>query len=249
MVIIRHSKTEGDETMFGNGKSTLILKVLVVFLSFAMATAGFSAGANSARIIPTGKVSIIKDGKVVGEFSKEAPLPEGSLLRCEAKCTVRLDDVYMVVEPDTVFSVKPMANRHELYVQEGTIYYSLSESSRPLQFSTPAGDATTGDLTMTDSELKGYVRATGNTTEIGVIGGGTMMLATVSGEMAVTPGNAVTTGTSDSGTPVAGVLTKNQKFALGAAGAIVVAAGAAALIGSSGGGGGGGGGSGSPSSP
>ena len=113
--------------MFGNGKSTLILKVLVVFLSFAMATAGFSAGANSARIIPTGKVSIIKDGKVVGEFSKEAPLPEGSLLRCEAKCTVRLDDVYMVVEPDTVFSVKPMANRHELYVQEGTIYYSLSE--------------------------------------------------------------------------------------------------------------------------
>ena len=77
----------------------------------------------------------------MGEFSKEAPLPEGSLLRCEAKCTVRLDDVYMVVEPDTVFSVTPAANRHELYVQEGTIYYSLSESSPPLEFSTPAGEA------------------------------------------------------------------------------------------------------------
>jgi hypothetical protein len=252
MVIIRHSKTEGDETMFRNGKSTLILKVLVVFLSFAMATAGFSAGANSARIIPTGKVSIIKDGKVVGEFSKEAPLPEGSLLRCEARCTVRLDDVYMVVEPDTVFSVTPMANRHELYVQEGTIYYSLSESSRPLQFSTPAGDATTGDLTMTDSELKGYVRATGNTTEIGVIGGGTMMLGTVSGEMAVTPGNALTIGTGDPGTPVAGTvgampLTRNQSFAIGAAGFIGVAAGAAALA--TDGGGGGSGSSASPSSP
>ena len=74
----------------------------------------------------------------------------------------------------------------------------------PLEFSTPAGDATTGDLAMTDSELKGYERATGNTTEIGVIGGGTMMLGTVSGEMAVTPGNAVTIGTSDPGTPVAG---------------------------------------------
>ena len=237
--------------MFRNGKSTLILKVLVIFLSFAMVNAGFSADANSARIIPTGKVSIIKDGKVVGEFSKEAPLPEGSLLRCEAKCTVRLDDVYMVVEPDTVFSVTPAANRHELYVQEGTIYYSLSESSRPLEFSTPAGDATTGDLAMTDSELKGYVRATGNATEIGVIGGGTMMLETASGEIAITPRNSVTTGTGDpvpvAGTKEAGALTRNQKIALGAAGAVVVAAGAAALI--AGGSSGSSGSSGSPSSP
>ena len=29
-------------------------------------------------------------------------------------------------------AITPAANRHELYVQEGTIYYSLSESSRPL---------------------------------------------------------------------------------------------------------------------
>ena len=95
---------------------------------------------------------------------------------------------------------------------------------------------------MTDSELKGYVRATGNTTEIGVIGGGTMMLGTVSGEMAVTPGNAVTIGTSDPGTPVAGTaLTKNQKIALGTAGAVLVAAGAVALIAD--------GSSGSPASP
>jgi len=238
--------------MFVNGKSTLILKVLVVFLSFAMVTAGFSADANSARIIPTGKVSIIKDGKVVGEFSKEAPLPEGSLLRCEAKCTVRLDDVYMVVEPDTVFSVTPAANRHELYVQEGTIYYSLSESSRPIQFRTPTGDATTGDLALTGSELKGYVRATENESEIGVIGGGTMKLETAAGEMAVTPGNAVTTGTTDASTSVAGTekakgLTKNQKIALGAAGAVLVAAGAVALI--AGGSSSSSGSSGSPSSP
>ena len=233
--------------MFGNRKSSLILKVLVVFFSFAMVTAGFSAGANTGRVIPTGKVSIIKDGRVVGEFSKETPLPEGSLLRCEAQCTVRLDDVYMVAEPGTEFSVTPTANHHELYVQKGTVYYSLSESSRPLQFSSPAGDATTGELAMTESELKGYVRATENVTEIGVIGGGTMMLGTVSGEMAVTPGNAVTIGTSDPGTPVAGALPKNQKIALAAAGAVVLVAGEVALV--AGSGGGSSGSSGSPSSP
>ncbi len=238
--------------MFVNGKSTLILKVLVVFLSFAMVTAGFSAGSNSGRVIPMGKVSIIEDGKVVGEFNEETPLPEGSLLRCEAKCAVRLDDVYMVAEPGTVFSVTPTADSHELYIQEGTIYYSLSESSRPLQFSSPAGGATTGDLTMTESELNGYVHATGNTTEIGVIGGGTMMLRTASGEMAVTPGNAVTIENNDPEAAGAvpleeggGGLSRGQKIGIGAAAALLLIGGAAALASS----GGGGGGSGSPASP
>ena len=56
--------------MFRKRKKTLKLKVFVVFVSFAFATAGFAA-----RIIPVGKVSIIEDGKVVGEFSQEAQLP------------------------------------------------------------------------------------------------------------------------------------------------------------------------------
>ncbi len=253
--------------MFGNRKSPLILKILVVFLSFAMVTAGFSAGANSARIIPSGKVSIIRDGKVVGEFSQEAPLPEGSLLRCEAQCTVRLDDVYMVVEPGTEFSVTSTTNHHDLYVQEGTVYYSQSESSRPLQFSTPAGDATTGELTMTESELKGYVRATETVTEIGVIGGGTMILETISGDMAVTPGNAITLAAAGSETSGAaadgtaseetGGLTRDQIIAIGVGSVTVLAAGGTALASSSGNSSGGGGGGddgdddgyGSPSSP
>ena len=239
--------------MFRNGKGKLILKIFVIYLSFAMATAGFSAVANSGRIIPTGKVSIIKDGNVVGQFSKEAQLPEGYLLKCEAKCAVRFDDLFMVAEPDTTFSVTPTAERHELYAEDGTIYYSISETSRPLQFSSPAGDATTGELALTDSALNGYVHANGSTTEIGVIDGGTMMLGTAAGDMAVTPDNAVTIEASDP--EAAGGLTKKQKVALGAAAAAIVAAGTAAVLASGGGGGGGGGGgdkdssSGSPASP
>ena len=250
--------------MFGNGKNTLILKVLVVFMSIAMTTVGFSARTNSARVIPTGKVSIIKDGKVVGEFSKEAPLPEGSMLRCEDKCALKLDDKYMVVDPGTEFSVTPAAGHTELYAKEGTVYYAMNESSSPLQIDTPNGEAATGDLTMTDSEVRGYVRVSGNETEIGVIGGGTMMMETASGEMAVAPGNAITIAAVGSETSEAaadgaaaektGGLTRNQKYAFGAGTAAVLAAGGVALaIGSGGGGGGGGGGGdnddGSPSSP
>jgi hypothetical protein len=250
--------------MFGNGKSTLILKVWVVFMSIAMATAGFSARTHSARVIPTGKVSIIKDGRVVGEFSQEAPLPEGSLLRCKDKCAVKLDDTYMVVAPGTEFSVTPGAGHTELYAKEGTVFYAMNESSSPLQINTPNGEVSTGDLIMTDSEVRGYVRVSGNETEIGVIGGGTMMMETASGEMAVTPGNAITiaaAGSETSGAAVDGAaaeetggLTRDQIIAIGICSATVLAAAGSALSSSSGNssGGGGGGdddGDGSPSSP
>ncbi len=233
--------------MLGNRKKTLMMKVFVVFLSFAFATAGFAA-----RIIPTGKVSIIKDGKVIGEFSQEAPLPEGAILRCEAKCAIQLDDVYMVAEPGTVFSISSMANRHDVLVQQGTVFYSLKESSRPLHFDTPAGNASTGDLTMTEGELRGYVRVVGNETEIGVIGGGSMTVATGSGEMTVTSGKKVTMTLADSGKTANAAggqdgMSQNTKIALGVVGAAVAVGGVVALASSSGGGGGGGGGS--PAAP
>jgi hypothetical protein len=216
--------------MLAKRKKTLMMKVFVVFVSFAFATTGFAA-----RIIPTGNVSIIEDGKVVDQFSQEGPLPEGALLRCEAKCSIKLDDVYMVAEPGTVFSISSTANQHELLVQKGTVYYSATESTRPIKFNTPAGNATTSGLNVTDSELRGYVRVSGNETDIGVIGGGSMMLETDSGEVAITSGKQLTMALTASGTAVAATggkaegLSKNQKYALGAVGAGLVIAGGAAL--------------------
>ena len=180
--------------MLGKRKKTLMVKVIVVFIFFAFATAGFPA-----RIVPMGKVSIIKGGKVIGEFSQEALLPEGFLLKCEAKCLIQLGDVDMEVEPKTTFSVNPMANRHYLMVQLGTVYYSLKESSRSLYFDTPTEKATTGDFYMTSGELKGYVRAVEDVTEIGVLSGGTMILKVASGEMAVFSGEKLTITAADSG--------------------------------------------------
>ena len=222
--------------MLSKRKRTLMMKVFVVFLSFVFVSAGFAA-----RIVPTGTVSIIKDGKVVGQFSQEAPLPEGALLRCEAQCAVQLDDVYMVAEPDTVFSISPMADRHDVLVQQGTVYYSLNESSRPLHFDTPAGSATTGDLSMTEGELRGYVRVVGNETEIGVIVGGSMTVATGSEEVPITSGKKITMTLADSEKPADAVggqegMSRNTKIAIGVISALVVAGGIYAISSSGGGG-------------
>ena len=56
--------------MFGKRKKAFILKAWAVFVALAFATSGLAA-----RIVPSGTVSIIKDGNVIGEFSQEAPLP------------------------------------------------------------------------------------------------------------------------------------------------------------------------------
>jgi hypothetical protein len=211
-------------------KHPLAFKGVIVIVIFAFATVGFAASVNSARIIPKGTVSIIKDGNVVGEFSNEAPLPEDSLLRCDGQCAVKMDDAYMVAEPDTVFSVSPMANPNELSVQEGTVYFSIDESSRPMQFDTPAGVVTTRETSLTDGELKGYVRVIGNEAEVGVIEGGTMIVDTPSGEMAIPPGKQVTLalvnpGTYTSAAAGEGGSTLATDVALGLVGTAVIVGG------------------------
>ena len=100
-MIINYLKTEGGKNMFRKRKKPLTLKVFVVLLSLAMTATGFSANAGSARIIPSGTVSVIEDGQVVSQFSQETPLSEGTLLRCEDKCSITFDDTYMVVDPGT----------------------------------------------------------------------------------------------------------------------------------------------------
>lgn len=216
--------------MFRISKYKCMQNVIIAIVSLSFTTAGFSAAMNSARIIPSGKVYIIEGGKVVGEFSKEGPLPEGAFLRCEAKCTVKLDDAYMVAEPDTVFSVNQMANSNELAVREGTVYFSVSKTSRPLEFSTPAGNATMREVSLSNSELNGYVRASGSEAEIGVIDGGTMKVETASGEMAITPGKQITIALIDPATSASASgsgdgSTSMADIALGVAGAGVIIAG------------------------
>ena len=235
----------------------LALKLVIVFVSVAFAAVGFAANANPGRVIPKGTVQVLRDGKVVGEFTQEAPLPQGSLLKCTGQCTVRMNDVYMVAESDTVFSVTPTANSNELLVQEGTVYFSVNESSRPLQFNTPSGVVTTRQTSVADSELRGYVRVSENEVEVGVIEGGTMVVDTPNGKMAIMSGKQVTLTLVEPVTPAAastggtGSLTMTN-VALGAVGTAVLVGGAYAIneaISGDGGGGGGGGGDGSPSSP
>ena len=263
--------------MCRTGKIKLGVRFLAIGLSFALVLPGFSSDFKSARIYPTGKITIYKGNQKVGEFNQEAPVPEGFLIAADGKCGVKMEDIYLVAEDRSMFSVATSTNLRELSIKEGTLYFAVSDMSRSLNFITPSGDLAVLDILLnaaTDRQrLKGYVAVKPKGSELGVIEGGSMIVSTQQGETMLTSGQRLIIAQADMdvGAPEeieasdekesqegtegnvekeekAG-MSKTQKIIVGAIGVVAVAAGIGAIAGGGGGGGGGGGDDGGSISP
>jgi hypothetical protein len=243
-------------------KHKFILNCLTVVLSFSFAFSGFCADLNSARIIPKGTVSIYKGDQKVGEFKKEAPLPENSLLSCEGRCGVKMTNLYAVAEDQSLFTIRTNTQSRELLVKKGTLYFAWSNSPQSLMFNTPDGVVETRTILLKASSnagvLKGYVAVKPTGSEIGVIEGGTMVLSTPEGDKRIEPGQQLTLAKAGQnlGNPDAapangamGAMSNTALYILSASAVLVTAGIIALAVGSSGGGGGGHGGGGSPAAP
>ena len=176
-------------------KSKSCIKAVVTIVLLAFATAGFASDSHAARIIPKGKVSVYQGDKIVSELRAEAPLPEGYLLECDGNCAVKMDGLYWVAADKSLFSVTTKADSVEFELREGTAYFALSELSRPLVFITPIGVFTAQEAMLNAStdggSLNGYVAATSEGTEIAVIEGGSLLIASPEGEKLVQSGNRI----------------------------------------------------------
>ena len=178
--------------MYRSGRNKLGLKFLAIGLSLALAIPGFSSEFKSARIYPTGKVTIYNGDQRVGEFNTEAPFPEGYLIAADGKCGVRMDDIYLVAEDGSLFSVATSANLRKLLIKEGTVYFAVSKMSHSLSFITPSGNLAVLDILINAAagspKLKGYVSVKENVSKVGIIEGGSMIVSTQQGEMMLEPG-------------------------------------------------------------
>jgi len=236
--------------------------VFIVIVLVAFSTSGLAANFDSERIMPGEKVLIYRGDQQVGELTAEAPFPDGALLACDGNCAVRMDGILLVGADKSIFSVTTEANSRELLVREGTVYFALSKMPRSLVFVTPNGAVTAQQLILNAAAvgglLKGYVGVTGESAEIGVLEGGSMLVSTVAGETTIqsgkkivlaqtdqakTPGEDVSAQAETTGGGV-GAVAIVPVVAIAGAAAIAVAAGA-----TSGGGGGDGGGGASPAAP
>ena len=251
-------------------KKRIEIRMVVFLLTFLMVSQGVLVFADSDRIYPTNKVTLYRGDKVVGVCTKEAPLPEGSIISVDGRCAIKLDDLYLVGEDQSLFSINTSGRQRNLFVKEGTIYFKTSAMKRSFAFITPDGPINVQHIRLNaafgDGSIKGYVTVTKNQSELGVAEGGSMDVFTDNGLMTIQSGKKIILSQADMGiglpeeekpaakqTPAAKQpaeskpgLSKNKKIAYGALGVVAIAG---VAIGLGGGGGGGGGGSVSPSTP
>ncbi len=161
-------------------------KVIAIFVLLAFASTTFASGLSVGRLIPKGKVTLFQGNQKVGEFSSEAPFPEGALLSVQGECGVKISDLYLVAIDKSMFSVKTNPDSRILAVKTGTVYFALSAMPHALIFQTPGGVITTHRVLLnTSSEsglLQGYVSVTDSITKVGVLEGGSLLLSVGDGE-------------------------------------------------------------------
>ena len=119
---------------FPRNKGCIQVSALLLVLSFT--TWAMASGVNSARIIPSSssKVTIYESGKKIGEIGSEAPLPEGKILSSDKKFGLKLDGIYLVATEKTKVAVTPISSGHDVFVQEGLVYFALGAIENTLTF-------------------------------------------------------------------------------------------------------------------
>ena len=242
----------------------IAVKLVVFGLTWLMGGQGAVAVAGSGRIYPANQVTLHRGGKIASVYTQEAPLPEGSIISTDGRCAVKLDDVYLVAEDQSIFSIATTDRQRNLLIKKGTIYFKTAAMRRALAFITPNGQIDVQRIRLNaaflDGTINGYVAVTEDAIELGVGQGGSMDVLTDQGPMTIDAGKKIILSQADMdiGLPAEEEPAAQQppepepaksnknKIIYGTLG---VAAIAGLALGLGGGGGGGGGGEVSPSSP
>mgnify|MGYP001348581249 FL=1 len=176
-------------------------KLLVCLLIGSLVNPGMLAMAGSDRIIPSKKVTLYRGDQVVGEYTREAPLPEGVLIAAQGRCGVQLDDFYLVAEDQSAFSINTTGRQRNLFIDKGTLYFKTSGMQRQIEFIPPNGQISIQRIRLnaaaSDSSIKGYVAVDGERSELGVSEGGSMEVFTDKGLLTVEPGNKLILSQAD----------------------------------------------------
>ena len=163
------------------------LKRLIVILMLVLPETVSGADTHIGRIYPTDKVEIYKDGEQVGEFSSEIPLPNGLLVSCRGKCTVKTDWLTLVADDGIRFSITANEFRRELYIKKGSLKYILSAGQPSTILRTPCVQ-TPLVQGQGNANLKGEITVLQVSTGISLLTGGQLVLLRPEGEVKIKPG-------------------------------------------------------------
>jgi hypothetical protein len=170
-------------------------KTLTWIFALAFMLAGMAHAYPMSRIMPSGKIKVYRDGQLVQVLQEEAPLPSGAMLNTEGNCGVRLNQLFMVAEDGSMFSVQDGSNAVQLKIEEGILFFAANAQTGPVVFETPAGVIGTQQIFLQASDssamLKGFVDVSGTTTKMGVLEGGSLKVSTPEGEKMIASGRQI----------------------------------------------------------
>ncbi|MFZ2447276.1 MAG: hypothetical protein WAW37_13035 [Syntrophobacteraceae bacterium] len=87
---------------------------------------GGSLAAQSVRVIPKGALSVFQDGKEIGQFTSEIPLPDGQMA-CRGTCVVHGPNFQLVAHNKAEFSLVQRDKSWVLNVKSGRVDFALRE--------------------------------------------------------------------------------------------------------------------------
>ena len=187
---MRCSLTKGVERI------TILLCIIVNFTSI-----GINANAETDRIYPTNKVFVYNGNQKTGVYTREAPLPEGAIISTDGRCAIKLDELFLVGEDQSVFSTNTSGYQRNLLIKEGTIYFKTSKISRIITFITPDGHISVQRIrlntAMNDQSIMGYVTVEENNSELGVVQGGALDIVTEEGQKTIKSGEKIILSQAD----------------------------------------------------
>jgi len=173
-----------------------------LILFFFVSTNGFAGDTDNARLITSEEVTMLQNAQKIAEYTQETPFPEDTLLSCEGKCAIRLSDMSIVAEDQSQFSVDTKDNSRHLIIKKGTVYFGLSAESRSLVLITPKGAVAANQIMINASNknmVEGYIKVADETSELGIIDGGSILLATKDGQQRVKSGESYLLAQADMG--------------------------------------------------
>jgi hypothetical protein len=189
-------------------KHPFILQAMVVFAFLCFTAPGFAADPFAGRILPTKKVSFFNDGKKVGQYTAEAPLPWDTLVKCEGRTAVRMKQMYVVFDDGSSFILSRSGGDQTLDLKTGTAYFALKTLPEGLIFNTPQSPVVTEMMALNaatgDQLLKGYVKAGESESELGVLEGGRLMVRTADGQHTINSGQRIILAQSQLGAGAGG---------------------------------------------
>lgn len=148
----------------------------------------------STRVIPTGKVSVLEDGKAVSQFQSEMPLPQGKLMACDGNCLVQADTMQLVAHDKAVFSAAESKSQWDLALNEGRMDFTLGSQAKPLAVRTP--DDMVQIERVAGSKATGYVVVTEKGTQV-VVHEGSFQVAGRNGTQVIEAGQSMTIARAD----------------------------------------------------